>query len=385
MTEQSSQAMTELAELVATLVRIDSVNPDLQPGAGGEGAIAEFVANWFRSNGIETEIQEAAPGRPNVIGIVRGNGGGRSLMLNAHMDTVGHGGMSDPLAGAIGENKVTGRGAWDMKGSLAAIMLAARDLASKPPRGDVLVTAVVDEEYASIGTAAIVERYTADGAIVTEPTQLELSVAHKGFLWFDITTHGVAAHGSRPDLGIDAIAKMGSVLVGLEQLERQLLERDGHPLLGTGSIHASLIGGGTELSSYPASCTLSIERRLIPGETPEFAEDELCAILNAAAVADPDFEAVLERGLYRAPFEQPWDSTIVDVMRTAARSVLGTEPKIAGEAGWMDSALLSAAGIPTVIFGPDGVGAHADEEWVDLVSLQQCRESYVAAARAFCE
>ncbi len=377
--------MSELAELVAALVRIDSVNPDLQPGAGGEGEIGDFVAAWFEANGIETEVQEAAPGRSNVIGIVRGTGGGRSLMLNAHMDTVGHGGMSDPLEGVIEATRVSGRGAWDMKGSLAAIMLAAKDLAADPPAGDVIVTAVVDEEYASIGTFAIVERYTADGAIVTEPTQLELSVAHKGFVWFDITTKGVAAHGSKPELGIDAIAKMGKVLVGLEELADRLLAGAKHPLLGTGSIHASLIQGGTELSSYPAACTLAIERRLIPGETPEAAEKELCDILAAAANADPDFEAVLERGLYRSPFEQPLDSPIVTIVREAATAITGNPPAIAGESGWMDSAILSAAGIPTVIFGPDGAGAHADVEWVDLVSLEQCRKIYVAAARAFCQ
>lgn len=376
--------MSELGELVAALVRIDSVNPDLQPGAGGEGEIGRFVADWFQSHGIETDVQEAASGRANVIGVVRGTGSGRSLMLNAHMDTVGHGGMDDPLGGGIDGDRVAGRGAWDMKGSLAAIMLAARDLAADPPAGDVIVTAVVDEEYASIGTQAIVERYTADGAIVTEPTQLELSVAHKGFVWFDITTKGVAGHGSQPALGVDAIAKMGKVLVGLEELEARLRSGAPHPLLGTGSIHASLIHGGTELSSYPASCTLSIERRLIPGETPEQAEKELCDILNAAANIDPDFEATLTRGLYRAPFEQPLESQIVAVVRDAATSVTGTAPEFAGESGWMDSALLAAAGIPTVIYGPDGAGAHADVEWVDLVSLEQCRQVYVATARAFC-
>ena len=376
--------MSELGELVAALVRIDSVNPDLQPGAGGEGEIGDFVANWFRANGIETEVQEAGPGRSNVIGIVRGTSAGRSLMLNAHMDTVGHGGMIDPLGGAIEGNKVFGRGAWDMKGSLAAIMLAARDLAADPPAGDVIVTAVVDEEYASIGTAAIVERYTADGAIVTEPTCLELSIAHKGFIWFDITTAGVAAHGSKPMLGVDAIAKMGKVLVGLEELERRLLTGEKHPLLGTGSIHASLITGGTELSSYPASCTLSIERRLIPGETPEAAEKELADILTAAGNDDPDFQATLASGLFRSPFEQSVDSDIVGVVRDAASVVTGESPVLAGESGWMDSAILSAAGIPTVIFGPAGAGAHADVEWVDVRSLEQCRLIYVAAARAFC-
>lgn len=376
--------MSELGALVAALVRIDSVNPDLQAGAGGEGEIGRFVAEWFQANGIETEVQEAAPGRSNVIGIVRGSGGGRSLMLNAHMDTVGHGGMRDPLSGSIEEDKVFGRGAWDMKGSLAAIMLAAKDLAANPPEGDVIVTAVVDEEYASIGTQAIVKRYTADGAIVAEPTQLELSIAHKGFVWFDITTKGVAAHGSQPTLGVDAIAKMGKVLVGLETLAARLLSGEQHPLLGAGSIHASLIQGGTELSSYPGSCTLSVERRLIPGETPESAEAELCDILNAAANDDPDFEATLTRGIDRSPFEQSRDSEIATVVRDAATTVVGVQPAFAGEAGWMDSALLSAAGIPTVIFGPDGAGAHADVEWVDLVSLEQCRQIYVATARAFC-
>lgn len=376
--------MSELAQLVSDLVSIDSVNPDLQPGAAAEAEIADFVAAWFRAHGIETEVQEAAPGRPNVIGIVRGSGGGRSLMLNAHMDTVGPGGMPDPLGGVIEGNRVYGRGSWDMKGSLAAIMLAAHDLSLDPPAGDVIVTAVADEEYASIGTQAIVQQYTADGAIVTEPTQLELSVAHKGFVWFDITTLGVAAHGSLPEVGVDAIAKMGNVLTGLDTLSQRLLEAERHPLLGTGSVHASLIRGGSELSSYPGSCTLSIERRLIPGQTPELAEAELRAILDEAGAGDPKFAADLEAGLYRPPFEQDLSDPIVTAVREAATEILGATPNYAGEAGWMDSSILSNAGIPTVIFGPDGAGAHADEEWVDLDTLEQCRRIYVRAARLFC-
>jgi len=376
--------MSELATLVTRLVSIDSVNPDLRPGANGEREIAAFVANWFRTHQIETELQETAPGRPNVIAFVRGTGSGRSLMLNAHMDTVGHGAMPTPLDGRIDGNRVYGRGAWDMKGSLAAIMLAARDLAAAPPAGNVLITAVVDEEYASIGTQAIVQRYTADGAIVTEPSQLELGVAHKGFMWFDIMVQGLAAHGSRPELGIDAIAKMGPVLTGLAALEDQLIAGERHPLLGRGSVHASLIRGGSELSSYPASCTLSIERRLLPGEPPALAEQELQKIIDIAAAADPALRATLETGLYRAPFEQALDDRIVTIVRDAAASVLGTPPPLVGEWGWMDSALLAGAGIPTVIFGPAGAGAHSDEEWVDLDSLEQCRQIYVHAARSFC-
>jgi acetylornithine deacetylase len=376
--------MSELAELVSSLVSIDSVNPDLQPGAAGETEIAKFVARWFHARGIETEVQDVAPGRSNVIGIVRGTGGGRSLMLNAHMDTVGAGGMPDPLSGVIEDNRVYGRGAWDMKGSLAAIMLAAHDLSLEPPAGDIIVTAVVDEEYASIGTQAIVQKYTADGAIVTEPTQLELSVAHKGFIWFDITTEGVAAHGSLPDAGVDAIAKMGKVLIGLDGLSHQLLADGRHPLLGPGSVHASLIRGGSELSSYPGSCTLSIERRLIPGQTPELAEAELRSILEAAGAGDPQFKATLEAGLYRSPFEQDLADPIVAAVRDAATEVLSATPIYAGEAGWMDSSILADAGIPAVIFGPDGAGAHADEEWVDIDTLEVCREIYVRAARIFC-
>ena len=375
---------SELAQLVSQLVSIDSANPDLQAGAPGERMIAAFVAEWLRGHGVETELQEVAPGRPNVIGIVRGTGNGRSLMLNAHMDTVSHAGMDDPLGGAIRDGRVSGRGAWDMKGSLAAIMLAARDLALDPPAGDVLLTAVVDEEFASIGTAAIVERYRADAAIVTEPTQLDLGVAHKGFVWFDITTLGVAAHGSRPDLGVDAIARMGKVLVGVEALNRSLQARAGHPLLGAGSVHASLVQGGTELSSYPASCVLSLERRTIPGESPEDVEAQLADILRTAKADDPSFRAILQRGLVRQPFEAALESPIVQTVRHAAADVLGAPPAYSGESGWMDSALLSAAGIPTVIFGPDGAGAHADEEWVDLVSLEQCRQIYTLAALAFC-
>jgi acetylornithine deacetylase len=376
--------MSELAQLISSLVSIDSVNPDLQPGAAGEADIAKFVAGWFRARGIETELQDVAPGRSNVIGIVRGTGGGRSLMLNAHMDTVGAGGMPEPLSGAIEDNRVYGRGAWDMKGSLAAIMLAAHDLSIEPPAGDVIVTAVVDEEYASIGTQAIVQKYTADGAIVTEPTQLELSVAHKGFIWFDITTKGVAAHGSLPGVGVDAIAKMGKVLTGLDALSHRLLADETHPLLGPGSVHASLIRGGSELSSYPGSCTLSIERRLIPGQTPELAEAELRAILDAAGAGDPHFKATLEAGLYRSPFEQDLSDPIVTAVRDAASAILNATPIYAGEAGWMDSSILADAGIPAVIFGPDGAGAHADEEWVDIDTLEVCRQIYVRAARAFC-
>lgn len=376
--------VSDLAHLVNQLVAIDSVNPDLVPGGNGERELAEFVAGWLERAGLRVELQEAAPGRPNVIGIVPGAGGGRSLMLNAHLDTVGYDGMESPLAARIEGNRIYGRGAFDMKGSLAAVMLAAAELAQDPPAGDVIVTAVVDEEFASVGTQAVLADYRADAAIVTEPTGMRVCIAHKGFVWLDIETHGVAAHGSRPDLGVDAIAKMGHVLVGIEQLDRALRANPLHPLLGSGSIHASLIAGGNGLSTYPEHCRLSIERRTIPGETTAIVVGQLRGILEGLAAHDPSLKATLRRGLTRKPFEVSPDEPIVRAVRAAARQALGEEPALVGEPFWMDSALLAEAGIPTVIFGPGGEGAHAAVEWVNLDDLEACRQVYLTAARDFC-
>jgi acetylornithine deacetylase len=209
----------ELEDLVCRLVAIESVNPDLVPGGAGEGAIAAFVASWLDSAGVAVSMVESVPGRPSVVGVVRGSGSGRSLMLNAHMDTVGAGGMESPFTPTVRSGRVHGRGAYDMKASLAAIMLAARECSSLRLPGDVIVCAVADEEVASQGTSAVLSEYGADFGIVTEPTELSLCIAHKGFVWLDVEILGVAAHGSRADLGVDAIALMGPVLTGVRELD----------------------------------------------------------------------------------------------------------------------------------------------------------------------
>jgi acetylornithine deacetylase len=371
-------------ELLRQLVAIDSINPDLVPGGAGEGEIARFVAGWLERAGLEVTIDEPAPGRPSVIGIARGTGGGRSLMLNAHLDTVGVAGMEGPFAARVEDGRLYGRGAFDMKGSLAAIMRVGAAARERRLRGDVIITAVADEEYASIGTAGVVKRVTADAAIVTEPTALRICVAHKGFVWLDIETTGVAAHGSRPDLGVDAIAKMGRILVGIEDLGRQLLANPTHRLLRSGSLHASLISGGQELSSYPDRCRLSIERRTIPGETAAIVEGQIRAILDSAAASDPDLRATVTTTLVRDPFEVAEDAPIVATLRRHATAALGHEPEIVGETPWMDSALLAAAGIPTVVFGPGGAGAHAVVEWVDLAQVERCYAILLATAEEFC-
>src|SRR5947209_9052650 len=201
--------MSEITELLHQLVSSEPINRDFVPGGEGEENIARFVADWLQRAGLQVHRDEPAPGRPSVIGIARGTGGGRSLMLNAHMDTVGVVGMERPHDPYIRDNRLYGRGAFDMKAGLAAIMAAAAAAKQLRLRGDVIVTAVADEEYASIGTSSLVKRWRADAAIVTEPTELEICTAHKGFAWLEVETEGVAAHGSRPDLGVDAIVKMG--------------------------------------------------------------------------------------------------------------------------------------------------------------------------------
>jgi len=353
-----------LEQLICRLVEIESVNPDLVASGSGESNLARFVAAWLADAGLEVEIVEPVPGRPSVVGVLRGSGGGQSLMLNAHMDTVGAGGMTDAFTPVVREGRVYGRGAYDMKASLAAIMLTAREARALRLKGDLIITAVADEEVASLGTSAVIERFRADYAIVTEPTELRLCLAHKGFVWLEVETTGVAAHGSRADLGVDAIAHMAPALTRVLDLENSLRVGRRHPLLGTGSIHASLIEGGQELSTYPARCVVKIERRTIPGED---AESILTEIDGARLL------------LERPPSELAADHPLAVAVAKAAAN-----PEQIGVAYWMDMALTNAAGIPTVAYGPTGEGAHADVEWVDLASVEKCLDVYLKAAQILC-
>lgn len=373
----------ELVELLERLVAIDSVNPDLVPGGAGEAEIARFVAEWCACAGLEVEVDEPASGRPSVVATARGSGGGRSLMLNAHLDTVGVEGMEAPRAPRVEDGRLYGRGAYDMKGGLAAILLAAVRTARLGLRGDVIVTAVSDEEYASLGCRSVMERWSADAAVVTEPTGLEVCVAHKGFAWIELETRGRAAHGSRPDLGVDAIAGMGGLLRELERLDGQL-EETAHPLLGRPSVHASLIEGGRELSSYPERCLLKAERRTLPGERREAVEREVAQLIERARRESPGLDAAGRVTLVREPFKTDPGQPIVNLVRRHARAVRGAEPRVVGETPWMDAAIVSAAGVPTVVFGPGGEGAHAVIEWVSLEQVAQCAETLLRVAGEFC-
>lgn len=307
-------------------------------------------------------------------------------MLNGHLDTVSTADYDgDPLRPEIRDGNVYGRGAFDMKGGIAAMMVAAdRAVSSGSLTGDVIVALVADEEYSSQGTEEVLRSYTADAAIITEPSNLEVTLAHKGFIWFEVEIHGLAAHGSRPDLGIDAIVKTGPFLVALEKYGQELMAGPSHPQLGTGTVHASMIHGGEEPSTYPAHCHVTLERRTVPGETTEIVESQLRSLLNDLARTVPRFRYNLTRGVTREPFEADRESPIVRTVLRRTRQVLGYPPVERAEPFWTDAALLHEAGVPGLLIGVDGGGAHAATEWATIDSVQQLTTILTATILDFC-
>jgi acetylornithine deacetylase len=373
----------DITALLSQLVAIDSVNPSLIPGGAGETEIAASITNWAGEAGLEARVLEETAGRPSVLVRAPGKGGGRTLLLCGHIDTVGVEGMTDPHSPRVDGDRLYGRGAYDMKAGVAAALIAAREAARLDLRGDVVVAAVADEEHASLGVQEALRAVSADAAIVTEPTELELMVAHKGFVWSEIHVAGRAAHGSRPHLGVDAIVKMGPVLTELGALDDALGGRE-HPLLGRGSVHASVIEGGAELSSYPAHCVLGLERRTLPGETHADVESELAALLERCRAADAELDAEQRTLLVREPFEVAEDAELVRLVRESAAEVLSEPPRIGGASYWADAAFIAAAGIPTVMFGPGGEGAHAVEEWVSLAETEAVARTLMGAVTRLC-
>jgi acetylornithine deacetylase len=352
------------------MIRIESVNPSLASEGAGERAMAEYVASACRGLGLEVRVEEASPGRPNVVAVMRGGAPSRdkNLLFNGHLDTVGLGGMKDPLVPTERDGRLYGRGALDMKGGLASILGAVEALVRSGIRleGDVIFAATSDEEYASVGAAHAARSVDAGGAVVAEATGLGLCTAHKGFAWLKVRTVGRAAHGSLPAEGVDAIVKMGKFLSRLERYSEADLARRSHRLLGPPSVHASTIAGGTELSTYPAECTVMIERRTIPGETESGVVDEMQRILDEISAEDRQFGAQCGLEVYRPPYEVDPGERVCRCLSGAFRSVTGRDPHVVGVAAWLDSAVFASAGIPSVIFGPGGGGQHADEEYVNL-------------------
>jgi acetylornithine deacetylase len=366
-------------DTLATLVRVPSVNPDLDPSGTGEADVAEAVRAWCAERGIRAWLEEAAPGRPNAVAEI-GPGDGPTLVLCAHTDTVSPAGMEiPPFEPRVDGNRLYGRGAYDMKCGAAAILAVLEALRDSLPRGRVLAAFVADEEYASAGAFAFVKRHMADACILTEPSALEPITAHKGFVWARLTTHGTAAHGSRWDLGVSAIGRMGRIIAALERFDAGPLRERTHPLLGPASMHCALIQGGDGLSTYAPTCTLQVERRTLPGETSAAVMKELHAVVQEAGE-----EADVELLLARDPLETPADAPIAACLTAALKAETGTAHAPAGVAYWMDAAVFAGAGIPAVNLGPDGAGAHAAVEWADIDSTISCARVLARAALAFC-
>jgi acetylornithine deacetylase len=375
-------AEVDVLGLLDALVRINSVNPRLDAGGAGEADIAAFVAAWGRAAGLRTQTVEQTPGRPSVI--LRGgrNAGGRRLLLCGHLDTVGLAGNRDALIPRIDGDRLYARGAYDMKAGLAAALIACRDAARAGIDGEILVAAVADEEAASIGIQEVLTHLdpaSIDAAVVIEPTERKIGTAHRGFVWTEVTVTGVAAHGSRPHLGADAILAAGHLLVAFEQFDQHLRLRP-HPLLGPGNLHASLIQGGTEESTIPDRCVFIVERRTLPGETLGRVEADVADLIARCRPADPRLTATARTVLHRHPMETPATAPIAQALLAAA----GPGADIAGMSYWADSAFLSAAGIPTVLYGPEGEGAHADTEWVSRTGTQTVATVLTRLARDIC-
>lgn len=365
-----------LTEGLVRLVRTNSINPAFSDGTTNEAAIADLVTGMMRELGMQVTRYEPEPGRASVVGCLRGRGGGRSLLLYAHLDTVGVAGMADPFGAAVRDGRLYGRGAFDMKGALAACLGAARAVrdAGVALAGDLLVAGVADEEAASRGMEEVLRQVRPDAAIVTEPTELALCLAHKGFAWIDVTVTGRAAHGSRFDLGVDANIRLGRFLAALESLERDWRRRAPHPRCGPPSLHVGVIRGGSGGSSYADRATASVECRTLPGQPVADVVAEVQEVVSRLADADASFRAAVQLRLARPGYELPADAAIAHAVRAAATAVMGAPPAEVGVAYWMDAALLAAAGVETAVIGPSGAGAHASEEWVDLGSVFRLAE-----------
>lgn len=377
-----------LVSTLQQLVQINSTNPLLSADGVGEREIAHFVAKTMTEIGLDVSLWEIAPERWNVVGKIPGQGHGRSLLWNAHMDTVGVEGMADPFSGSIQNGRLYGRGSYDMKASLAAMLAAAKGLieADVGLRGDLLVTAVADEEHSSLGSDDLVDKgITADAAIVTEPTDLAICRGHRGFIWFDVETIGRAAHGSRYQEGIDANMRMGRFLGELDKLEQELRKRPPHPLVNVPSLHASKLQGGTEISVYSANCLLQMERRTVPGETAAQATAEIQAIIDRLAETDATFQATVTPTFGREPFYIGEEAAIVQTLDQVVQAHLGKSPDHIGQTFWTDAAIFAEAGVETVLIGPTGHGLHSAEEWVELDSVLDLAHILAETAVRFCK
>ncbi len=393
----------ELIRLLCDLIAIDSTNPGLVPGAPGEATLVAFLARRLAAAGLEVDVWEPRVHRPNIVATLPGYGRGEggegaegdgqspapSLMLVGHLDVVGA--PPELFTPQIRDGRLYGRGSNDMKAGLAAAVVVAERLAAEaraaggrsPLRGDLLVAGCADEEWESFGAEAMATRYRPTAAVLPEKTDLDVTVEHGGFTWFELESRGVEAPGAEPENGVDAIALLGPLLAGIAGLDRELDARP-HASYGRGSIHAATIAGGTQLPAYPASCRLGIERCLIAGESVAQSRAEIETLMTAARAADERFAASNRLVVGREPVALSRDDPVVLALVAAATAELGRPPRVRGDIGWADSGVFAEAGIPCAQFGPIGNGEHTAGEWVDVDSVKVVARVLEAAVRRYC-
>ncbi|KAF3038992.1 hypothetical protein E8E12_004455 [Didymella heteroderae] len=376
-------------ELTQILTGIDSSNPELSETAGaGETAIANYINAWLQHRGMESHWIEVQPGRPSIVGVLRGSRSGRSLMINGHIDTVSLSTHTsgDPLSGELRDGRIYGRGCLDMKAGIGAGMAAMAKIASSSlrPNGDVILAAVSDEENLSKGTEAVLAAgWKADAALVTEPTSQDIVTSHKGFVWFEIDVLGVAAHGSLPEEGVDAILLAGYLQTALLEYAKSMPFA---PRLGQASLHGGRIVGGEEPSSYPAMCTVTVEFRTVPAQTPESLTADLGMLLSDIAKKVPHFKYNAPRVIFsRPPSCLADDNTFVQSFISSVLKTLGKAPAPAGRGFWCDAGLLNQAGIPSIVYGPQGEGLHGKKEWVSATSIREVTSVLETTILEFCK
>ena len=371
----SLDALDHPAGLTAALARIDSVNPDLVPGAAGESAISAFVYGWCTDRGLEVHRSQIAPGRWNVVAIRRGSGGGRSIVFNGHMDTVGVV-QGQTMQVRLHDGRLEGRGVLDTKGGLAAAMIAAASVQPGELAGDVIVAAVADEEYASVGTEALVGEWTTDAAVVLEPTDLAIVARHRGFAVVAASFAGRSSHTSRPERGANAVHAAARATMAVAQVDADWAANLGDVRPST---LVSRVTSGGQTFSVPASCDLIVELRTTAADPEGQVQQVVAAIRSAAGDTVADVQVVMTR----PPMDIGDDHPLVAAM-TDAIARAGVPAVVTSAPYWTDAALHVQSGTPAVVFGPTGVGLHEDLEWVSTDSLDQCAITLKALVRAWC-
>jgi len=371
--------MTRTEKLLAELIALPSVNPAFAtagapsarrarlPGSYfGEKRVADFLAAVSARAGLEIEFQKVLPGRSNLIARLRPAGKIlRTILLAPHLDTIGA--DESQIVPRRKNGRIHGRGACDTKGSVAAMLTALCELAeakSRPRETEIVFAGLIDEENAQAGSRGLAASgFQADLAIVGEPTKLQVVTAHKGSVWLELVTQGRAAHGATPQLGKNAVHEMARIVDFLETEYAAQLRRRKHPLLGAGTVNVGTIAGGTQPNVVPDCCTISIDRRTLPGETETSVRREIAALLKSkkmyATFSNAKLAPALPLGTnHKLPLIQ-------DFLRSVGQS------KPVGVDYFCDAAVLSASGIPSVVFGPGDIAqAHTADEWISLAELE---------------